>query len=168
MKLEASTFYLVGFWVLEPSHYAIHRASKVEGTTDLQPSVPLSSQPTTGQACEYATLQVDPPAPQLMPHRTETGLSHQALPELHFHELCEWLLFEFTGFVIVCYTSKFPFPLIFFHESIHFLMANFLILRWEPILVSSTYIMPDFSNRFLIIVRDFCGSFKLDKWLNTE
>ena len=50
----------------------------------------LSSQPTTGQACEYANLQVDPPdprKPQLMPHGTETSLPHQALPELQFHEL---------------------------------------------------------------------------------
>lgn len=39
-------FDVLGFWLLEPSHYAAHRVAHTERKSDPRPSAPLSSRPT--------------------------------------------------------------------------------------------------------------------------
>lgn len=160
MKLAASIFCLLGFWVFEPSHYATHRAAQVgreQRSPAFCPCWAPSQQPAlTGQPWEWATLQVDPQLPGSLSwcHMEQ----RQAFPT----KACPNC--SFMSYIIDCRLKPLGLTHLSFLSSkvllwiYTYFMANFLVLRWEPILVSCIYIMPDFSNSYLIIVRAFCRS----------
>lgn len=120
-------FDVLGFWLLEPSHYAAHGVAHTERQSDPQPSAPLSSRPTASTnlpamwvshlgggssssqviASADATWSRDEPSP------------FQACPNCRFMSYINDCCFKLLGLTyFVTHLTQLPCPLKFFSDSL--------------------------------------------------